>query len=194
VKGTGLERLHEHWNHQWSPQTESRLVEASIHGATMEEAAANRLLRATAELEEQGRGRSAHEAVAMLVHACRMGLHRHTERLRALIAAQIGEDPDFKSLAGSLNQLILLWESREPLEAHQLSEIPQLIKAAYDRASYLLHNLASTPADAAHETLQALIIVRDMLHTKAASEERLDPELFFEPLRQLIDAPGASDC
>ena len=192
VKGTGLERLHEHWNYQWSPQTESRLVEASIHGANMEEAAANRLLRATAELEGQGRGRSANEAVAMLIHACRMGLHRHTERLRVLIAAQIGEDPDFKSLASSLNQLILLWESREPLEAHQLSEIPELIKAAYDRACYLLHNLANTSADAAQETLQALIVVRDILHTKAASKERLDPELFFEPLRQLIEIPKTS--
>jgi hypothetical protein len=192
VKGSGLERLHEHWNYQWSPQTESRLVEASIYGASLEEAAANRLLRATAELEEQGKGRSAQEAVAMLIHACRMGLHRHTDRLRVLIATQIAEDPDFKSLAGSLNQLILLWESREPLEAHQLSDIPELIKAAYDRACYLLHDLASTPVDAAHETLQALIVVRDILHTKAANEERLDPDLFFEPLRQVIDIPNTS--
>lgn len=191
VKGTGLERLHEHWDYQWSPQTESRLVEASIYGANIEEAAANRLLRATAELEEQGRGRSAYEAVAMLIHACRMGLHRHTDRLRSLIAAQIGEDPDFKSLAGSLNQLILLWESREPLEAHALSEIPALINAAYNRACYLLHDLASTPEDAAHVTLEALVIIREILHTKAANQERLDPELFFEPLRQLIEVSRA---
>jgi hypothetical protein len=186
VKGTGLERLHEHWDYQWTPQTESRLVEASIYGANMEEAAANRLLRATAELEEQGRGRSATEAVAMLVHACRMGLQRHTEKLRALIASQIGEDPDFKSLANCLNQLILLWESREPLEAHQLPEIPLLIKAAYERACYLMHDLANTPVDAAHETLQSLGVMREVLHTKAASDERLDIALFFEPLHALL--------
>jgi len=188
VKGTGLERLHEHWDYQWTPQTESRLVEASVYGATVEEAAANRLLRVIADLESQGRGRSAAEAVSMLVHACRMGLHRHTEKLHALIAAQIGEDPDFKSLATSLNQLILLWESREPLEAHQLPEIPDLIKSAYDRACYLLHDLVNTPAEAAHDTLQAVIVVREILHTKAACDEALDPALFFEPLRaQLLD-------
>lgn len=191
VKGTGLERLHEHWDYQWTPQTESRLVEASIYGATVEEAAANRLLRVIADLESQGRGRSAAEAVSMLVHACRMGLHRHTEKLRALIAAQIGEDPDFKSLATSLNQLILLWESREPLEAHQLPEIPGLIKSAYDRACYLLHDLVNTPAEAAHDTLQAVIVVREILHTKAASDEALDPALFFEPLRALLLDPKA---
>ncbi len=189
VRGIGLERLHEHWDYHWSPQTESSLVEASIYGANIEEAAANRLLRATVELEEQGRGRSALQAVAMLVHGCRMGLHRHTEKLRALIAGQIAEDPDFKSLAGSLNQLILLWESREPLEAHRLAEIPALIRAAYVRASYLLQDLAGTPVDAAHGALQALIVMRDVLHSKAASDEGLDPALLFEPLRPLIQNP-----
>ncbi len=187
VNGTGLERLHEHWDYQWTPQTESRLVEASIHGATIEEAASNRLLRATAELEEQGRGRSASEAVAMLIHACRMGLHRHTEKLRALIAAQIVEDPDFKSLAGCLNQLVLLWESREPLEAHRLADIPALMKSSYERACYLLHDLVNTPPDAADPTLRALMVMRDLLHTKAAGEEQLDSALFFGPLRSLVE-------
>ncbi len=187
VNGTGLERLHEHWDYQWSPQTESHLVEASIYGANIEEAATNRLLRATSELEEQGKGRCAAEAVAMLVHACRMGLHRHTARLRELIAAQIGEDPDFMSIAGSLNQLILLWESREPLEAHQLPEIPALIKSAYERACYLTHDLAGTPPEGADDVLQALIVVRDVLRGKAANDESLDPDLFFEPLRALVD-------
>jgi hypothetical protein len=191
VRGIGLERLHEHWNYHWTPQTESSLVEASIYGADIEEAAANRLLRATVELETQGRGRSALEAVAMLVHACRMGLHRYTEQLRALIAVQIAEDPDFKSLAGSLNQLILLWESREPLEAHRLPEIPELMKAAYLRASYLLQDLANTPADGAQSALLALIVIRDVLHTRAARDEALDPALLFDPLLPLVRNPNA---
>jgi hypothetical protein len=192
VKGTGLERLHEHWDYQWTPQTESKLVEASIYGATIEEAAANRLVRAVAELESQGRGRNAAEAVAMLVHACRMGLHQHTERLRALVAAQIGEDPDFNSLTGALNQLILLWESREPLEAHQLPEIPALIKAAYERACYLLHDLVNAPAEAADEILNSLIVLREILQTKAAAGDFLDATLFFGPLRKLVEEAKAA--
>jgi hypothetical protein len=181
--------LHEHWDYQWTPQTESHLVEAGIYGATIEEAASNRLLRAVAELESQGRGRSAAEGVAMLVHACRMGLHRHTQKLRALIAAQISEDPDFNSLAAALNQLILLWESREPLEAHQLTEIPALIKAAYDRACYLLHDLAGAPSEAADVILNSLMVIREILHTKAAAGELLDAVLFFGPLQKLIGEP-----
>ena len=189
LKGLNLERLFEHWSYQWTPQTESHLVEASIHGATVEEAAAQRLARAIAELEEVGRGRSAADSVTMLVQACRMGLHRHTTRLLALIAGQVVEDPSLTSLATALNQLILLWESREPLEAHRLTEIPALIQAAYERACYLLHHLAETPAEAAADTLQALITVRDLPRSSAATERSLDAALFFEPLGRVFLHP-----
>ncbi len=182
VQGLGLERLFEHWSYQWTPQTESRLVEASIYGATVEEAAAHRLARAISELESMGRGRCAAAAVRMLVHACRMGLHRHTAHLLALIGAQVNEDPSLTSLSTALNQLVLLWESREPLEANHLIEIPVLIRGAFERACYLLHNLADTPAEAANETLGSLIGLRDLLRSSAAGGQGLDQALFYEPL------------
>lgn len=189
VKGIGLERLFEHWNYQWTPQTESRLVEASIYGATVEEAAANRLAQAIGNLEDSGQGRCAAEAVAMLVHACRMGLHRHTGRLLTMIGAQVSDDPSLTSLSNALNQLVLLWESREPLEAHQLPEIPVLIRKAYERACYLLHNLADTSAEAANEMLQALIAIRDLLRSSAAGDQALDAALFYEPLTKVFLLP-----
>jgi hypothetical protein len=189
VKGVGLERLFEHWSYQWTPQTESRLVEAGIYGATVEEAAANRLAQAIADLENSGQGRCAAEAVAMLVHACRMGLHRHTGRLLTLIGAQVNEDPSLTSLTNALNQLVLLWESREPLEAHRLVEIPVLIRKAYERACYLLHNLADTPAEGANEVLQSLIAIRDLLRSSAAGNQALDAALFYEPLTKVFLLP-----
>ena len=189
VKGTGLERLFEHWSYQWTPQTEGQLVEAGIYGGTVEEAASNRLAQAIIELENTGRGRCAAEAVGMLVHACRMGLHRHTARLLTLIGAQVNEDPSLASLTNALNQLVLLWESREPLEAHRLTEIPKLIRNAYDRACYLLHNLADTPAEAANETLQSLIAIRDLLRSSASGNEGLDQSLFYEPLSKVFLQP-----
>lgn len=190
VKGVGLERLFEHWSYQWVPQTESQLVEASIYGATVEEAAANRLAQAIVELENAGRGRCSAEAVTMLIHACRMGLHRYTVRLLALIGAQVNEDPSLTSLTAALNQLILLWESREPLEAHRLAEIPTLIQTAFGRACYLLHNLADTPAEAANEILQSLITLRDLLRSAVAAERSLDAALFYEPLARIFHQPN----
>lgn len=187
VRGTGLERLHEHWDYQWFPQTESQLVEAGVFGATVEEAATNRLLHAIAGLEANGRGRSAGEAVGLLVQACRLGLHRHAGRLVTLIAQQVAEDPAFASLTGALSQLMLLWESREPLEAHRLVEIPRLARAAFERACYLLHQLAGTPEDAADETLAALAHLRELLASSLAAEDALDTGLFWEPLARLAE-------
>ncbi len=189
VKGVGLERLFEHWSYQWTPRTESRLVEAGIYGATVEEAAANRLAWAITDLETTGRGRCAAEAVGMLVHACRMGLHRHTTRLLTLIGAEVEEDPSLTSLTAALNQLVLLWESREPLEAHRLTGIPVLIRAAFERACYLLHSLADTPAEAANETLGSLLAIRDLLRSSAAGDQALDQALFYEPLAKVFLQP-----
>jgi hypothetical protein len=189
VKGTGLERLFEHWSYQWTPPTESRLIEASIYGATVEEAAANRLLQAVAGLQNAGCDRCAAEAVGLLMQACRMGLHRHTARLVTFIGAQVNDDPSLASLANALNQLVLLWESREPLEAHRLPEIPSLIRRAYERACFLLHHLADMPAEAAHDTLQSLIALRDLLRSRAAANEALDASLFYEPLSEVLLQP-----
>jgi len=191
VRGAGLERLHEHWECQWSPLTESRLVDAGLFGATVEAAAANRLLRAVAELEAQGRARHAGEAVGLLVSACRSGLHRHVAPLVALIGAQVAEDPSLDSLTAALQQLVLLWESREPLEAHRLPEIPALARAAFERACFLLHQLAATPDDAADATLAAILRLRELLAAGLAGGDWLDPELFWTPLAALVaQAPG----
>ncbi len=188
VKGVGLERLHEHWSYQWTPGVESRLVEASVYGATVEEAAASRLVRAIAGLEDTGRGRSAAETVRMLIHACRMGLHRYATRVLGLIAAEVSQDPALGSLAAALRQLVLLWESREPLEAHRLPEIPRLIQAAYERACFLMHNLVDTPATAAKDALQSLVVIHEVLRP-GAGEDPLDPSLFWEPLADIIAQP-----
>jgi hypothetical protein len=111
--------------------------------------------------------------------------------LLTAIAAQVSEDPALESLTAALQQLVLLWESREPLEAHRLAEIPLLIGAAYERACYLLNNLAGTPAEAANETLQALITLRDLLRSPALGGRALDAPLFYEPLAKL---PSQANC
>jgi hypothetical protein len=190
VRGTGLERIHEHWQYAWSPMTEGALVQAAIYGSTVEEAAMNRLREAIARLEEEGHGRSATTGVAMLVRACRMGLHRHTSQLLSLIAAKINEEPSFTEAISAANQLLLLWQSREPLEAHSLVEVPQLLNAAYQRACYLLATLAQCPDSELHSALDSLSSVRELL--AAGSNDLLDEELFWEAAFRLIDIPNQS--
>ena len=54
VAGQNLERMQETWRYHWSPQTESALIERSLYGSTLEEAATARLLERIA-LDDQRR-------------------------------------------------------------------------------------------------------------------------------------------
>lgn len=184
VRGTGLERIHEHWQYSWSPMTEGALVEASVYGATIEEAAANRLREAIARLEEEGQGRSANAAVAMLIGGCRMGLHRHTPQLLSLIASRIAEDPSFVEAVGAANQLLLLWQSREPLQAHSLKEVPELLCASYIRGCYLAPGLGQCPEEELTRTLDSLSAMRELI--AAATPGLLDPELFWQAISEVL--------
>lgn len=176
VRGTQLHLLLEHWDYAWSPATEAALVNASIYGATVEEAALNRLREAIAKLDEEAKGRSAGAAVEMLVRACRMGLQAYAGEILEQLASRLGEDPSFVSTVNAAMQLLLLWQSREPLEAHDLKEIPNLIRTAYYRCCYLVPGLSRCPEAEAADTLQALLTLRELL--AAGREELLDPEIF----------------
>jgi Family of unknown function (DUF5682) len=188
VRGKGLDRIHEHWTYSWSPMTDGGLVGAAVYGSTVEEASSNRLRETIARLDEEGNGRSAAVAVSMLIHACRMGLHRHAGNLLALIAAKISEEPSFNGAASAANQLLMLWQSREPLEAHSLGEVPQLLRAAYLRGCYLTPNLAQCPEDELATALESLNVLRELL--VAAPKDLLDPEIFWEAAERILSEPN----
>ena len=177
VRGTQLHLLLEHWDYVWSPATEAALVNASVYGATVEEAALNRLREAIAKLDDEAKGRSAGAAVEMLVRSCRMGLQAFTSEILEQLASRLGEDPSFISTVSAAMQLLLLWQSREPLEAHELKEIPELIRAAYFRCCYLTPGLSQCPDEEISSALQAMLTLRELL--AAGGEELLDPEIFW---------------
>jgi hypothetical protein len=186
VSGRGLDRIQENWEYRWLPQTESTLIEQSLYGSTLEEAAINRLKEAIGKLADEGRSRSSIEAVRILVSACRMGLHAHTDRILAFLADNISEDPSFVSLSQAIVQLNLLWQSREPLEAHNLTQAPTLAVAAYRRACYLLPDLSNCPPEGSSSVLNSLSSLRELL--VSGSVDLFDQTLFFEGLAHLLAA------
>jgi hypothetical protein len=145
VAGENLERIQEVWTYHWSPQTESALIERSLYGSTIEEAANSLLLERFGEAEKQGQGRSAALATELVLHACRMGLHRHTQDLLARVGSLIADDPALDSLVAAMENLLVLEVSREPLEAHHLSGLHELATTAYHRACFVIPSLAATP-------------------------------------------------
>ncbi len=160
VAGERLERIQEVWTYHWSPQTESSLIERSLYGSTVEEAASGRLLELFQQAEAEGQGRSAAVATRLVLHACRMGLHRHTQDLLRRVGALLAEDSSFVSLVEALENLLVLQVSREPLEAHHLTGLHELATTAYQRACFVIPGLASAaPTDEAPmlDSLNALL-------------------------------------
>ena len=54
VSGQNLERVQETWRYHWSPHTEAALIERSLYGSTVEEAATARLLERIALDDKRG--------------------------------------------------------------------------------------------------------------------------------------------
>ena len=200
VQGQGLELMQEVWQVCWSPGVESALIEASVFGPTVEEAAAAKLRRQIAQLEDEGQGRNAAAAVALLVRACRLGLHRQTAGVVPLIDVHVAGDPSFPSVVAGLSQLELLAHAREPLQAADLTAVPRLTTAAYQRACRLLSDVAGCPDEAVEAVLGAMRTLREVLAASSPLSPRgrgaggegeapLDADLFHQALRRVVDHP-----
>ncbi len=176
VAGVGLDRLQEHWQYAYSAATEAALVEVSMYGVTVPLAAANRFAARVDAMQADGQSKSAFAGARMLTQACVLGLHDHLPRVLALLSMAVSEDAAFDSVVGAAANLGLLWESREPLEARELEELPALLRAAYERATYLGRELRGRQCDPP-TAVKALSQLRELLISEAG--KTLDPEMYW---------------
>lgn len=186
VRGTGLNRLQEHWEYCYSAATEASIIEAALHGATVPLAVADRF-RLQLENDEKGaQARSARAAAALLVQGCTLGLHDHLPGVLRALRAAIAQDSDFQSVSLAAGSVGLLWESREPLEARDIAELPEVLRSAYERATYLGRGIG-TGSDASTATgmMEALTRLRELLTSAAGAA--LDGELYWQMVAQLVE-------
>lgn len=194
VLGQGLDRIKELWEVRWSPATESALIEASIYGPTVEEAAGGKLMEQIAGLDAAGQGRSTQTAVGLLIRACRLGLHAQMMLLAQKIDEHIAEDPAFPSLVTGLSQLELIYRSREPLEAGDLTAVPYLAAAAYHRACRLLVELPACPDEMVTPVTGSLRTLREVLVSRFELPDDvppIDPEEFHQGLWTIVKSNPA---
>jgi hypothetical protein len=190
AQGIGLDRMQEHWQYTYSPAVEASLIEASLYGATVPRAVTGCFLDRLERFESTSQGRDAKAAAGWLVQACVLGLHDHLHRVTRTLAAAIGADAQFESVADAAASLGLLWESREPLEARDVPELKTLLRAAYERAIYLGRDLRGS-TDEGHKLMTSLTRVRELLLSEAGRD--LDASLYWNliaSLRKEHDLPA----
>lgn len=191
VLGRETGRVQESWRYAWIPQTESALIEASRYGATIEEAAAHRLV---VEFDRAVRGGGGSGDGAMLVlEAYRCGLHARAEVMIAQVALMIRRDVDFVSVVASLSQFTLLRFACEPLEAHDEVAVLAVARQAWYRAAYLLPTLADQ-RDGEERVLDALCSWREDEDHLSDGADPWSPgrEARLDPLWGLFSNPKAN--
>lgn len=187
VAGIGLDRLQEHWEYAHSAATEAALVEASVYGTTVPQAVANRFAARLERFETGQASRDAKTAAAFMVQACVLGLHDHLPRVAGTLAEAIAADSSFESVATAAGSLGLLRESREPLEARDVQELPLLLQAAFERAIYLGRDLKGGEAA---DVAAGLTKLRELLLSEPG--RGLDADLYWtmvESLQKTHDSP-----
>lgn len=189
VRGTGLNRLQEHWEYNYSAASEASIVEASIYGVTVPLAVADRFRAHLDKLEADAEARNARAAVALFAQGCTLGLHDHLPRVLAALRSAIAQDPGFQSVALATSSLGLLWESREPLEARDVPELTDVLRAAFERAVYLGWSVSTGgDKDAATEVMQALTRLREVVVSEAGAE--LDASMYWKMIERLAAEHG----
>jgi hypothetical protein len=189
VAGIGLDRLQEHWDYAYSAATEAALVEASVYGNTVSLAVATRYLAKLDGFESASETHDASVAASLLVQALVLGLHDHVARSIGIVARAIASDARFASVARAAGSLGLVWESREPLEARDAPEIPDVMRASYERAIFL-GATATDGADEGREIVDGLLRLRELTMSQAGAD--LDGHLFWSMVRDLQGAHASA--
>ncbi|MCI9142780.1 MAG: hypothetical protein HFH87_09180 [Lachnospiraceae bacterium] len=110
VKGPNLQLkkdrnlMREIWKYKWSAQVNSSLIEVSVYGATIEEAAIS-LVR-----EELKKDLGAKESVLLLTRVFEMGLREQMQAVYDRVHEQMMGDTDFYSLAEAVRSLLMMEE------------------------------------------------------------------------------------
>jgi hypothetical protein len=114
-----------------------------------------------------------------------MGLPAAAAALTQRLTDWVGRDASFASIARAFGQLMLLWQSREPLEASRGPLLPRLLQTAYVGASPNLSGGRPVADEQANAVVDACLLMNSRLAAEHEFAE-LDPELFWQSLARLL--------
>ncbi|WLQ16289.1 DUF5682 family protein [Hahella aquimaris] len=150
------------WKLQWTPEFDAGKIEASKYGASLEEAANQRLLE---KMRRKGR---LGDTAELLILAALCGLGRHARNLMTELTQQAGLCSDFVEVASALNHMTYLQRYDDILEWDNIDATAPLTNALYERGLFLLDSLGRP--DKGFEFVEA---IRTLLHCHFALSQAL---------------------
>jgi hypothetical protein len=153
----------EHWDVQYVPEVDARLIELAHLGASVEDVATALLVKRWLAAD----GKSG-ELARLLLKGLVMGLHAPAGRLVGKLAAAFFADDDVLSLleAGQILRTVL--RARERLEAEWVKGLPALAQQAFVQGTLRLERLAGLSPDSMGRAVDLLGGLLDVTLTDAA--------------------------
>ncbi len=160
VHGTDLTRVREIWRLRWEVEIAVALTEALRYGASLEEAAVNRLLE---HLRQGVAGQPARHVLEVLV----MGLERIATPVLDAVDAWLDHSHDALALAQACGQLAQAYEARHALGAVGWTRLSPMLARCFAQACLRLPWLGQSDEARQHATLDALADLHGMVRRAA---------------------------
>lgn len=170
--------IREIWTYHWSTTVETALIEQSILGSTMEQAAA-------AQLEKQmAQSSRACEGADLLMQGFLMGIGDVSDRLAQHLDELLIRDGDFLSLCKACSSLNTLEEWQTQYDERGTYDYPLLLRRCFARILQMLPSMNTVNDELVHDVQYACSLLYQVTERKNFSDER--PELLrvFELLIQ----------
>lgn len=176
--GENLDRVEQVWALHWSPENRAALFACAAYGATLADAAAERLREQIATDPP----RSVH-AVQHLIAACALGLHDFLPPLLTAIMDRLDTDSMLSSTLQAMHSLVSLYRHRDALDAIALTSLEPLLRRCGERAIWLLSTLPDTAPDRSPETVLGLVALDHAATT--LGDDLLDRSAMLEALEHV---------
>lgn len=171
--------IREIWSYKWSTRVIAALIDASVYGGTLPEAAISKI---KSEFRETISSQAASE---LLIRIFEMGLKSQLGDAFIKMEKLISEDGDFFSLVKTFSNLIML-DELSTLYRSEL-DVTGLLKSVYRKIMTSLPHMAGLKEENVPETMTALKTLFTILNRPCYAEDR---QVFCETLSDLLERDG----
>nr|WP_229509414.1 DUF5682 family protein [Massilia sp. CCM 8734] len=174
VNATDLGRVREIWSLRWITETATSLTENSRYGASLADAAVNKLLEQLAQ--------PSGSPADLVLHVLAMGLDKVADQVLDGVERWLGNSYDALALAQGTARLALAFEARLALGGVGMARLLPLLERAFSQACIRLPWLGMTDAARSQAMLAALDDLHGMIRRQA---QWTDPALFYDACASL---------
>ena len=171
-------RMREIWSYRWSARVTAALIDASVSGASVEEAARTLLHKRFSAAS------GCREAAKLLVESFLMGLLDEQDQMGARLSQIVSEDGDFFSLSGGFSQLVMLAELQDLYQARGKLNLEDMIGSCFQKIIQLLPFMGQAKEERQQECMESLRTLYQVSGKPAYAE--LQP-VFLAALERMLE-------